>query len=57
MSADTILVLSDSMRRHWRSGLRPPEFQHAVRADVPNATLAEFNQAADETWRKIGGEP
>lgn len=42
--------LRTSMHRHWQAGKRPPEFQDAVRADCPDATLALFDQIADEVW-------
>ncbi len=47
--------LCGSMRRHWRAGARPPEFQQAVRGDCPEATLFEFNAAADLVWAEIRG--
>ena len=46
--------LRDSMRRHWKAGLRTPEFYHAVRGDCPTATLEEFNAAADAVWSELG---
>jgi hypothetical protein len=52
-SSSTLQDLRESMLRRWREGLRPPQLQHAVRDDVPYATRAEFNAAADEAWREI----
>ena len=42
-----------SMHRHWADGLRHPEFHNAVRDDCPDATLAQFNAAADEVWAEL----
>ena len=46
--------LCASMRRHWTAGLRPPEFQRAVRRDCPTATLDGFNAATDVVWAELG---
>jgi hypothetical protein len=45
--------LVESMFRNWSEGHRPPEFHLRVRHENPDATLAEFNHAADLTWPKI----
>lgn len=48
--------LRASMRRRWKEGLRPPEFQHAVRRDCPAATLQEFQTAAEVVWAELRPE-
>ena len=54
MRRGTAEQLRASMRRHWMAGLRPPEFQQAVRRDCPAATLDGFNAAIDEVWAELG---
>ena len=46
-------TLHASMRYHWQAGLRPPEFQWAVRRDFPSVTLGDFNTAAGEVWSEL----
>ena len=48
--------LRTSMRQHWQDGKRPPEFHDAVHSDCPDATLAQFNEAADDVWRELQAE-
>ena len=48
-----VFGLKESMTRHWRTGIRPPDFQHAVRREFPNCTFREFNFAADWAWHEV----
>lgn len=52
--SDVVERLRQSMCRRWCDGERPPGFQHAVRDDVPGATLTEFNTAATIAWDDVG---
>jgi hypothetical protein len=57
MTDDHNFARIDGMRRaflsHYRKGLRPPRLQELVRAQYEDATLDEFNAAADQAWEEI----
>lgn len=44
-----------SMIAHWQIGKRGQDFHKAVRAEHADATLAQYNAAADVAWRIIFG--
>ena len=51
----TIEMLKTSMLKHWAAGKREDEFHNAVRGECPDASLQEYNDAADAAWPEIFG--
>lgn len=55
IAALRIAQLEHAMKHCWRLGKRGDAFHAAVRSTCPDASLEEYNAAAEKAWAEIGG--